>query len=32
MSLIDELNSIIRNDPKSFGGISDFDFTTKTRT
>ena len=30
MSLIEELNGIIRNDPKTFGGVSDFDFTTRT--
>lgn len=30
MSLIEELNGIIRNDPKTFGAVSDHDFTTKT--
>lgn len=30
MNFIDELQGIIKNNPKSFGGISDEDFTTKT--
>jgi len=30
LNLIDELNGIIRGDPKKFGKVSDFDFTTKT--
>ncbi len=30
MSLINELNNIIRNDKKSFGGVSEGDFTLKT--
>jgi len=30
MGLINELNDIIRSDPKAFGGVSDYDFTTKT--
>lgn len=31
MSLLNELNEIIRSDSKSYGGISEYDFTTKTR-
>lgn len=30
MSLLNELNEIIRNDSKSFGGTSEYDFTTRT--
>ena len=30
MSFINELNDIIRNDSKKFGGVSMGDFTTKT--
>lgn len=30
MSFIDELNGIIKGDPKTYGGVADEDFTTKT--
>jgi len=30
MSLIDDINDVIRGDPKSFGGANYYDFTTET--
>lgn len=30
MNFIDELQDIIKGDPKAYGGISDEDFTTRT--
>ena len=30
MNIISQLQEIIRNDPKTFGEVSEFDFTTRT--